>query len=240
MNKKYTHIFFDLDNTLWDFKRNSRCAMWATFNLLKLAGKGVDFDLFFERYSANNTALWTAYRKKEVRKSELIRLRFQLTFDALGIDDVDPVQMNDWYLTEMPKQMNVIEGALEVLKYLKTKKYKLFIITNGFREVQHKKLQNSGLGTYFEKVFISEEIKTPKPGYEIFEYAIKSTNAKKANSLMIGDDWDVDILGARNFGIDAIHFYPGMPKNNSEYDDLAHESKGICKISNLKDLLQML
>ncbi len=204
MNKKYTHLFFDLDNTLWDFKTNSLHAMQATFGFYHLNEKGMEFSRFFEVYNKHNHRLWDAYRKKEVKKKELTRLRFQLTFDELDISGIDPQEMNDRYLKEMPRQTFLIEGAEEVLQKLKVAGYKMFIITNGFVEVQHKKMESSGLKPYFEKVFISEEVKVPKPGRDIFEHAIKSTNAKKSKSLMIGDDWDVDIKGALNFGIDAV------------------------------------
>jgi putative hydrolase of the HAD superfamily len=204
--KKYTHLFFDLDNTLWDFKRNSRGAMQLAFQKCGLEEQGVGFDRFFEQYSVHNTNLWAAYRKKEIWKKELTTQRFQLTFDDLGISGVDAVNMNSCYLEEMPKQTILLDGAIEVLDYLKQKNYRLFIITNGFKEVQYKKLETSGLLQYFEKVFISEEIKCPKPGQQIFEHAIKSSNAKKSKSLMIGDDYEVDVLGAIRFGIDAVYF----------------------------------
>lgn len=206
MKKKYTHLFFDLDNTLWDFKTNSRHAMNTTFEAFCLHDKNVAFDKFFAVYSENNNKLWEAYRKKEVVKKELIRQRFQLTFDVLNITGIDAQEMNDFYLTEMPRQVHLVDGTLKVLDYLKNNGYRLFIITNGFRMVQHKKLQSSGLASYFEKIFISEEVKCPKPGKEIFQYAIKSSNARKNSSLMIGDDLDVDVKGALNFGIDAVHF----------------------------------
>lgn len=206
MRKKYTHLFFDLDNTLWDFKTNSKCAMQETFRILQLEKSGVDFDDFFETYSKHNHDLWTAYRKKEVTKRELTRQRFQLTFDFFNINNLDALAMNDLYLQEMPKQSHLIDGAKEILGYAKLKGYRLFIITNGFKEVQHEKLKRAGLASYFEKVFISEEIKMPKPGREIFEHAVKSSNARKSASLMIGDDWEVDIRGAYKFGIDAVYY----------------------------------
>lgn len=240
INKKYTRIFFDLDNTLWDFEKNSKVAMESSFKYFKLKEQDVIFKDFFKIYSHHNKVLWAAYRKREVLKKDLIRQRFQLTFDELHINKLVPEEMNEHYLNEMPKQKLLNEGALEVLEFLKSKRYKLFIITNGFREVQHKKLQSSGLMPYFEKVFISEEIKTPKPGREIFEYAIKSANAKKSESLMIGDDWEVDILGASNFGIDSVYYSP-YKKTNS---DLSHENNiASCKtykIINLKELKDLL
>lgn len=212
MRRKYTHIFFDLDNTLWDFKTNSLHALQTTFDNYKLEAAGVSFSDFFNVYTKHNHQLWEAYRNKQVRKKELTNLRFQLTFNDLGIAGINANQMNDMYLAEMPKQNNLLDGAIELLEYLKSKSYKLSIITNGFKEVQHKKMLNSGLQPYFDKVFISEEVKAPKPDPIIFEYAIKSTNAKKASSLMIGDDYEVDIKGALDFGIDAVFFCPSADK----------------------------
>jgi len=205
MQKKYIHIFFDLDNTLWDFRKNSELAMQETFNRFPLAEKQIDFETFFEVYERHNHALWASYRKKEVVKKELIRRRFEDTFTELEITGIDPNEMNTCYLNEMPNKKTLYPGVLETLEYLKKKRYRLNIITNGFTEVQNKKLESSGLRPFFNKVFTSEKIKTPKPGREIFEHAIKSVNAKKANSLMIGDDWEVDILGASKFGIDAVY-----------------------------------
>lgn len=213
MNRKYTHIFFDLDNTLWDFQRNSKAAMHSTFHLLQLEKAGHDFKMFFDRYATINHALWQSYRKKEIKKKELTKQRFKLTFDELSIKDIDPQEMNELYLSEMPKQTALVKGTVEILEYLKDKKYRLFIITNGFSEVQHKKLESSDLQKFFEKVYISEEIKAPKPAREIFEHALKSGNAKKSKSIMIGDDFDVDILGAIKAGLDAIYY---LPKNKIE------------------------
>lgn len=238
--KKYTHIFFDLDNTLWDFKKNSRYAMMETFNRFQLEKNGLTFSDFYKVYSVNNTKLWTAYRNKEIKKKELTSQRFQLTFNTLQINGVDSQEMNDVYLAEMPKQKYLMDGAIELLDYLKLKPYKLYIITNGFKEVQHKKLQTSGLAAYFEKVFISEEIKCPKPGRQIFEHAIKSANAKKTKSLMIGDDWDVDIIGAVNFGIDSVYYNSHKQSVTIEKRWGDVESSVGFTIRNLKELINVL
>ncbi len=204
MQRKYTHIFFDLDNTLWDFRKNSKLAMQQTFNHFKLGEKQVDFNQFIEVYEKINHTLWASYRKKEVSKKELIKKRFESTFGELGITGIVPEEMNAIYLGEMPSQKILYPGVIGTLEYLKGRRYILNIITNGFTEVQYKKLESSGLRPFFNRVFTSEEVKTPKPGREIFEHAIRSVNAKKAASLMIGDDWEVDIVGALNFGIDAV------------------------------------
>jgi len=181
--------------------------MHSTFHTLKLDEKGFDFEIFFMLYTGYNSALWFAYRKKEIRKKELTTQRFKLTLEKLGINEVDPAEMNRIYLSEMPKQNKLVEGAIDLLDYLKNKNYQLFIITNGFSEVQYNKLKSSKLLPYFNKIFISEEIKAPKPAREIFDYAIKSANARKSTSLMIGDDLEVDVLGAIRAGIDAVYVH---------------------------------
>ena len=234
MKKKYTHIFFDLDNTLWDFKTNSLHALQATFNFFGLNTQAIKFEDFFDVYARHNHQLWKAYRNKQVRKKELTNQRFQLTFNEFGLSGMDADAMNSHYLSEMPKQNHLIDGAIDLLDYLKSKKYKLFIITNGFKEVQHKKLVNSGLQRYFDKVFISEEVKAPKPDPVIFEHAIKSGNAKKASSLMIGDDYDVDIKGALNFGIDAVFFSP--EKDICRQKKETFQNNKVISVSDLREI----
>lgn len=233
--RKYKHIFFDLDNTLWDFKRNSFFAMEAAFDSLSISEQNIDFNHFFDTYSKHNHHLWSEYRNNRVTKKDLTKKRFQFTFDELGINEIDPHYMNAVYLEEMPGQTNLIDGTKEILEYLKSKHYNLYIITNGFEEVQMKKLESSGLSSFFEKVYISDVIKSPKPNHKIFEFAIKSSNAKKNESLMIGDDWNVDILGAVGFGIDSVYANP--------FDSVS-ESLEIKKIKSnsiylINDLIQL-
>ena len=234
--KKYIHIFFDLDNTLWDFKSNSKLAMLSTFQLLGLDNKKVSFEDFYAVYTKHNEQLWTAYRNKQVKKKDLTFQRFQFTFEELGISGIDAAQMNDLYLDEMPKQKNLMPGAKDVLESLKAKNYHLYIITNGFKEVQHKKLKSSGLENYFTKIFISEELRTPKPDPDIFEYALKSANARKSKSLMIGDDWEVDILGALRFGINAVYFKPVSLPNDKSHNLVYRTPDGAFVINHLSSI----
>jgi putative hydrolase of the HAD superfamily len=235
MNKKYTHIFFDLDNTLWDFETNSRNAMYFLFHQLNLNAV-CDFNLFFETYSKHNDALWESYRNKEVVKKELTRLRFQNTFNEIDINGVDADEMNTQYLKELPKQKILNDGVMEILNYLKSKRYHLNIITNGFKEVQHEKIETSGLKPFFDKIFISEEIKSPKPERGIFEYSIKSSNAKKINSIMIGDDWEVDVMGAVNYGIDAVHYQNSPEQNLTNVSNLINSPCHIYKTGKMSNI----
>ena len=210
MRRKYSHIFFDLDNTLWDFRMNSYYALKLAYDKFSVSEQEIEFGEFFAVYTIKNKKLWEMYRQKRIVKSELTTLRFQQTFDELELKGIDAPEMNAFYLAEMPKQKKLVDGAAALLEVLKRKGYSLYIITNGFAEVQHKKLELTGIQNYFMKVFISENLKAPKPDPVIFNYAIKSANAKKQASLMVGDDFDVDVLGAINAGIDAVYFNKGQ------------------------------
>jgi len=236
MKKKYSHIFFDLDNTLWDFRKNSYFALEETFGNYFRENGQLTFEEFFEVYSEINHSLWKEYRNQQIQKNELVWLRFQKSFDKLNIEGMDAKETNKQYFEKMPFQTNLVEGTKEILQYLKLKGYQISIISNGFREVQFKKLENTGMLQYFDKVFLSEDLKIPKPAVEIFQYAIKSVNAKKSKSLMIGDDWETDIVGAMNMGIDAIYFNTeeNMIKNNKYLTRHSNSVFFVEKLAHLK------
>jgi putative hydrolase of the HAD superfamily len=238
-HKKYTHIFFDLDNTLWDFETNSRNTMQIIFQKLNLV-QTHDFSQFFETYTRHNDSLWQSYRKNEVLKKELTRLRFQNTFDELEIKSINAEETNELYLNEMPNHKTLNEGVIEILNYLKKKRYHLNIITNGFSEVQRRKIETSGLKPFFDKIFISEEIKSPKPDRAIFEHAVKSSNAKKSQSLMVGDDWEVDVMGALKFGIDAVLFQNINTENLTNVSNPLNTSCTVYKIGEIIQLKSIL
>jgi len=204
--RKYDHLFFDLDNTLWDFDTNAKQAMLETLRQTEILRRLPSFELFFDAYEPINKALWSDYHSKKISKPDLITERFLQSFQKFGISDLDWNEFNRHYLENMALQTGLFPGTVETLSILRERGYQMHIITNGFREVQRAKLQNCGLEKFFTKVFISEEIRTTKPHREIFEHALKSTNALKNKSIMIGDSWETDIMGALNFGIDQIMF----------------------------------
>ncbi len=204
--RQYDHLFFDLDNTLWDFTTNSKLAMFETLQHTGLLELLPDFDIFFAEYEKINTKLWNDYHFNRITKQKLIIERFCQSFKLFGINYQDWEELNDFYLEKMAIQDHLFKGTIETLEKLKSQNYQMHIITNGFREVQRKKLVNCGLDKYFTKVFISEEVQATKPHRAIFEHAVKSTNAKKKRSLMIGDSWETDIIGALNYGIDQVMF----------------------------------
>jgi putative hydrolase of the HAD superfamily len=206
--KTYKHLFFDLDNTLWDFKANAREAFHGIFSRLGLLER-MDFDRFLNTYEKHNEYLWTEYRKGKMKKDHLRTERMILTFQEMGIDDPDLPQITgDLYIQEAPQKANLFPGVHETLKYL-GERYKMYILTNGFSEVQLRKINSSNLQTYFTKVFMAEMVGYQKPDRRFFEYAIKSVHAHKNECLMIGDDPEADIRGAYHAGIDQVYFNTG-------------------------------
>ncbi len=113
--RKYEHLFFDLDNTLWDFDANSKEALQLTFHDHNLNTGQIQFEAFYDFYKKINDSLWEAYRKKQIFKSELIKTRFKKTLEHFNILGIDPVKMNDCYLVNMAKQTLLIDGVLDTL-----------------------------------------------------------------------------------------------------------------------------
>jgi putative hydrolase of the HAD superfamily len=231
MKKKYTHLFFDLDNTIWDFNSNSFDALFIALDKLKLLNTIGSYDVFFKIYSEVNDRLWELYRQGVMNKKVLSIQRFEETFEKNGTPlNIGGEVVNSAYLAEMPLQTRLVEGARQVLDYLHGR-YEVAIITNGFKEVQYDKIIRSELSKYFRKIFISEEIGAQKPGRQIFEYAIKSMNAPKKSSLMIGDSWEVDIIGAMNFGIDQIYYNPKITNSTQLHPVFSLTDQNINDIS---------
>jgi YjjG family noncanonical pyrimidine nucleotidase len=234
--QKYKHLFFDLDNTLYDFESNSFVALKSAFTLIGLIEKIDSFDEYFKTYSIINEALWVEYREQRMPKHILRGKRHLDSLERFGIvPEMEATHIDDLYLSEMSGQTELFPCTVEVLTELKKRGYIIHIITNGFKEVQHDKLLNTGLIKFLTNVYISEEIKAPKPSHEIFEYAIVSSNAKKKESLMIGDSWESDIIGAKNYGIDQVYFKLGF--NEPDYGEYGEPTFTITKLNELLTIL---
>ncbi len=206
--KKYMHIYFDLDRTLWDFKANSRQALEDVFMKYNLDNVFTDKDEFVEIYHMHNENLWEMYRNGKVTKAFLRTKRFELTLEEKKINDSHLAsRMGKEYLELSVLKTNLFPGTHEILNYLKPS-YNLYILTNGFRETQVQKLQNCDLEKYFDEIFTSETIGYNKPHSKIFQWAVTAVNAKKKDCLMIGDDQQVDIKGAKSYGLDTVFFNP--------------------------------
>ncbi|WP_028981358.1 YjjG family noncanonical pyrimidine nucleotidase [Sporocytophaga myxococcoides] len=209
------HIFFDLDHTLWDFDKNCFETLRELYELHQMHSfNSFSCNDFFEVYTEINESLWKDYNAGTITKEIIRDKRFILTFNKLGLSEkFVPEKINEQFLSICPAKGNVFPFALEVLEYLKNK-YQLHIITNGFKETQHIKLETSGLSKYFPIVINSEICGFKKPDVKIFDYAFKVTSATNSDSIMIGDDWDADITGAMNAGMPYIWFNPKQRSNS--------------------------
>lgn len=202
--KHITDIFFDLDHTLWDFDANSVLAFDKIF---KEQHPTLDTHQFVEVYAPINQACWKLYQVDKMTHEELRYQRLKQSFDALNyqISDEAIDKIAHDYIAFLPDNNQLFDGALEVLDYL-FPKYNLHIITNGFAEVQFKKMANSGLESYFKTVTNSEMAGVKKPHRNIFEFALSLAKVDKENAIMIGDCIDADVRGAIEFGMEAILF----------------------------------
>ncbi len=197
-------VYFDLDHTLWDFDKNSA----LTFDvILKEENIGLDVQEFLDTYIPINMDYWARYRNNSISKEDLRIGRLRDSFDVLKVQVSDKVinSLSNKYINVLPGFNHLLQDTKEILSYLKPK-YKLHIITNGFEEIQHNKMQNSQIAEYFDTITTSEEAGVKKPHLAIFEKALRKSNAEPENSIMIGDSYEADIEGAQNAGLHVVYF----------------------------------
>lgn len=228
---KYKHIFIDLDRTIYDFDKSTRDTFLELFDKFGLHDRNVPFERFLELYKENNVELWAQYREGKVTKKFLNVHRFDITFSVFGINDrAFAGRFASDYLLNAPLKKALFPHVREVLEYLHGK-YSLHIITNGFDEVQKVKLESNDLNKYFTTITTSEEAQAKKPNRIIFELAFKKAKANAEEGLMVGDDIDADILGARNVGMDQVY---------CNYDQVSHNSDISFEIFNFSELQNIL
>ena len=201
------HIFFDLDRTLWDFDKNSEAALRQLYNDSEELCNTTSFDFFHKAYLRKNKALWHAYSNGKLSKEHLRYERFRATFKQFHLLSEDVVKkFGDGYVELSPRQKVLMPHSELVLKDLSSMGFNLHIITNGFLEVQHIKLKEAGIHHYFDVILCSEEAGVNKPHPQIFQSALRLAKAEAKKSLMVGDDYRADILGAHKSGMQALWF----------------------------------
>lgn len=224
-------VFFDLDRTLWDFERNSTSALNILFDEFNLNNYIESFEQFRVQYKLVNKRYWDDYGKGKITKDELRKGRFSDTLKVFQIENQEfGTQMNDRYIEISPYQTHLFPGAKEVLEELNNKKYHLHIITNGFLGVQQLKIEHSGLATYFETVLCSEEVGQNKPHPSVFYEALNRAHTKAADAIMIGDDFERDVIGAENVGIKGVLF---DPQGNYEKNGFVNRIERLQEIPSL-------
>lgn len=211
---KYKHIFFDLDDTLWDLKSNKSECLKEIFNRYNLSLYFNSFESFEKKFDQEKDRLWKLYRKKLISKETLSSQLFIFATDAMNLLPDKASQIHFEFITLLTEKTKTTPEAFTILNYLYTKKYKLHLISDGFFEVQIIKLKNSQLHGYFENIILGEQIGIFKPDKELFEYALKQANSTPTEAIMIGDNYETDILGAMNASIDQIFYNPDKIKYN--------------------------
>ena len=222
--KHITDIFFDLDHTLWDFDKNSEMAFKTIF---ENDFPEINIQDFIKVYVPINQAVWKLYQKDEITSNQLRYMRLKQSFDAINIDisDIQIDNIAEEYIRLLPENNHLFDGTFEVLEYL-NQNYTLHIITNGFANVQDKKLNNSNIRKYFETITNSENAGAKKPNQIIYNFALDVANAKKETSIMIGDCLDADINGALDFGIDAVF----VNYHNIDVDENINQIKNLLEL----------
>lgn len=229
----YQTIFFDLDHTLWDFEANSRATLDHIYREFELEQKGIKgFEEFYQIYKAHNERLWERYRKGFIKRDELKWKRMWLTLLDLKLaNETFAKELAQVFIEMLPRQQQLFPHALSVLDHCRDKGYQLSLITNGFEDTQCKKLEACKIAHYFTHVVTSEKSRSVKPDAAIFEFALQASNTRSEQALMIGDNLDVDIAGAKNAGIDQVFFNP---------EKRTHDFKPTFEIACLSELQQIL
>lgn len=205
----YKHLFFDLDHTLWDFDRNSAESIAEIYATYRLADLGVSSaDAFAEQFITINRKLWRDYDLDLIGHEYIRAHRFPLVLNALGIDDISScAAMNTEYLRLLPRKAHLTDSAREILEHLHGR-YRMHIITNGFADIQGVKMASAEIDHFFEEVITTQSADAKKPNPRIFEFALQASGAAVADSLMLGDNYEADILGAKAVGLDTVFYNP--------------------------------
>ncbi|KPH12086.1 YjjG family noncanonical pyrimidine nucleotidase [Chryseobacterium sp. ERMR1:04] len=230
---KIQHIFFDLDNTLWDHRKNAYLTIKRLFETKEISLEyNIDFEDFHAVYHEINEKLWEDIRDGLIGKEYLREHRFYDTFKHFGVENKElSLYFEEHFLDKILNHNELVEGAEDILEYLKSKNYTLHIISNGFKEVTERKCILSGIAHYFHTITSADSVGVRKPKPEIFEYSLGLSNAKKEESILIGDDWIADVVGSQNFGIDVIFF--DVYKENKQEEGL----KSITHLLQIKNFL---
>ena len=231
----YTDLFLDFDDTLYDTHGNAVIALHELFETLQLGQYFADPEVFYDEYWKANIDLWTRYSKEEITRDYLIVERFRrpLSFGK-GLDPTEEycLKASDLFLDYCSSKPGLVEGAHELADYLKNKGYRMHICSNGFHEVQYKKLRACGLFDYFDTIILSEDAGANKPSKQFFDYALQKSGAVKAKTLMIGDNFNTDILGAKQAGFDTAYF--------NRFPDYPAPEPATFEVTNLSQLMDIL
>lgn len=226
--KNYDIIFFDIDDTLFDFTKSEQEAFNKVFDKYNLFNS---LKLYKKSYQEISKVLWRDLENGKMSLVELGSERFRRLFLEHELE-IDAVVFNQDYLGFLGEQTQLVQGAEKVISDLSHKR--LAIITNGYTDVQTSRINNSPLEGTFEHMIISESTGFQKPQTGIFDYAFNKLQiTNKSNVLMVGDSLTSDIQGGINYGIDTCWFNPKYKENNTSL-------KPTYEINKLESLLEII
>ena len=207
MRKLYDVLFIDLDDTLYDFTSNSTDAYREVYAFMEYGRWFRSFEHYYEIYWARNKELWVLYADSKITKEQLNAERYTHPLRVMSVPDADAVGARFWEesMKRLPLGARLMPHAREVLEYLKPR-YRIYILSNGFAELQSRKMQSAGIAHYFDGVVLSEDIGVNKPHRAIFDHALRVAGVTADRALMIGDNYEVDIKGAHGAGIDQVFY----------------------------------
>ena len=211
----YPWVWFDLDDTVWDFTHNSLEALAQLYRAEHLDRWWADVDAWRDNYHRHNTALWALYTPGKIDRDTLRRERFRRPLIDAGVDAATAESMaghlDSEYLRRLALLPATMEGARETLTALRAAGCRIGILSNGFKDTQQQKLRSAGLDTLVDLVVLSDDINVNKPDRRIYDYARQRAAAlypevrcAPSDCLMVGDNIDTDIRGALNAGWDAV------------------------------------
>ena len=235
--KNYTDHFIDFDDTLYDTRGNAVIALQETFDAFQLGRWFPDPQAFYDAYWAANIDLWSRYSKGEITRDYLIVERFRRPLSVgkgLDVTEALCLEMSDRFLDFCSTKPGLVDGARELMDYLRSRGYRMHMTSNGFHEVQYKKLEACGLKDYFDTVVLSEDAGANKPSPQFFDYAFQLTCARRESTLMIGDNLQTDIIGALAYGMDAMLFN----RWEVEMDECPQEP--TFTVNNLREIMKVL
>lgn len=229
---KYKAVFFDLDHTLWDYETNSKetlIDLHKAYDLNNYAGFSVS--KFIETFHKVNHKLWDNYNRGVIDRAYIKNYRFKKILEKAHVnDDALALELSKQYISTCQQKKNLMPFTFETLDYL-SEKYHLYILTNGFNDVQETKLSNTGLASYFKGIVTSETCGFRKPAKQIFDHTIHLARSVTDEVIMIGDNLSTDVNGALNAGIDAVFYNP---------EKMAHKERPSYEISCLSELSSIL
>jgi 2-haloacid dehalogenase len=196
-------LFLDLDDTILDFHKAEHIALGKTFR-----GFGLEpTEEVMARYSLINKAHWERLERKELTREQVLVGRFAVLFSEYGID-VDPTQCARTYENNLSIGHYFLPGAYEAVERL-SKKYKLYLASNGTAKVQAGRLESANISHFFQEIFISQEIGANKPDIAYFHGCFaKIPDFDVTKSMIVGDSLTSDILGGMNAGMKTCWVNP--------------------------------